>query len=64
MLFFLRELTHPHIVELVDVTHVDDQLFLAFELCDTDLRYYLKQRAMELKKVHPEKKKILTEVPK
>lgn len=52
----LRELKHPHVVELLDVTHINDQLFLAFELCDTDLRHYLKQRATELRKQRHENK--------
>ncbi|XP_053993743.1 cyclin-dependent kinase 3-like isoform X2 [Hylaeus volcanicus] len=41
----LRELKHPNIVELLDVIHCDNNLFLVFELCDTDLRHFMKQQA-------------------
>jgi serine/threonine protein kinase len=41
----LRELKHPNIVELLDVLHSNNNLFLVFELCDIDLRHYMKRQA-------------------
>lgn len=37
----LRELSHPNIVELIDVVCTDSQLFLIFEFLEIDLRKYL-----------------------
>lgn len=37
----LRELTHPNIVDLLDVIHCDTRLFLVFEYLDQDLKKYM-----------------------
>jgi len=37
----LKELVHPNIVNLVDVIHKDQKLYLVFEFLDNDLRRYM-----------------------
>jgi len=37
----LKELQHPNIVELIDVVHVNQKLFLVFEFLDQDLKKYM-----------------------
>lgn len=42
---FLQSLQdHPNIIRLIDVLHVNSQLWLSFELCDLDLRAAMLQR--------------------
>lgn len=38
-------------VELFEVAHIGAQLWLSFELCDIDLRQYLKANAVEHKRL-------------
>lgn len=37
----LRELNHPNIVNLKDVIHQDNKLYLVFEFLDQDLKHYI-----------------------
>jgi serine/threonine protein kinase len=37
----LKELQHPNIVELIDVVHINQKLFLVFEFLDQDLKKYM-----------------------
>lgn len=41
-IILLRELDHPNIVGLLEVTHVDLQLWLVFEYCHNDLKHHIK----------------------
>lgn len=37
----LKELTHPNVVQLLDVVHCEKKLFLVFEFLTYDLKKYL-----------------------
>lgn len=37
----LKELTHPNVVQLLDVVHCERKLFLVFEFLTHDLKKYL-----------------------
>eukprot|EP01068_Selenidium_serpulae_P002768 Selendium_serpulae@DN2660_c0_g1_i1.p1 len=47
----LRELDHPHIVDLIEVSHVALQLYLVFEFCHIDLKHFLKAHVRKQKEV-------------
>eukprot|EP00923_Selenidium_pygospionis_P007146 GHVN01012270.1.p1 GENE.GHVN01012270.1~~GHVN01012270.1.p1 ORF type:complete len:215 (-),score=24.83 GHVN01012270.1:371-1015(-) len=50
-IILLRELEHPHIVRLLEVGHVDLQLWLVFEFCHNDLKQYIKQHIKQTKEL-------------
>ncbi len=37
----LKELEHPNVVQLLDVVHADDNLYMVFEYLDMDLRKHM-----------------------
>ena len=37
----LKELDHPNVVQLLDVIHADQNLFLVFEYLDMDLKKHM-----------------------
>jgi len=45
----LRELSHPNIVDLKDVIHADQKLYLVFEFLDQDLKKYMDAVGKKLK---------------
>jgi len=45
----LRELNHPNIVDLKDVIHADQKLYLVFEFLDQDLKKYMDAVGKKLK---------------
>lgn len=45
----LRELSHPNIVDLKDVIHADNKLYLVFEFLDQDLKKYMDAVGKKLK---------------
>jgi len=45
----LRELSHPNIVDLKDVIHADQKLYLVFEFLDQDLKKYMDTVGKKLK---------------
>jgi len=45
----LRELSHPNIVDLKDVIHSDQKLYLVFEFLDQDLKKYMDAVGKKLK---------------
>ena len=44
----LKELEHPGIVQLLDVVHADQKLYLVFEYLDKDLNKLMKDYAKEV----------------
>ena len=38
----LKELNHPNVVELKDVFYQQKKLYVAFELCDFDVKKYMR----------------------
>ena len=44
----LQELNHPNIIQLKDIMHGDDQLFLIFEFLTLDMKKYLDKKGAPL----------------
>jgi serine/threonine protein kinase len=40
----LQELRHPNIIELLDIAHGQNKLYLAFEYFNLDLKKYLEKK--------------------
>ena len=40
----MRELSHPGIVNLLDIVHGENKLYLAFEYFNVDMKKYLDKR--------------------
>ncbi|EDR28870.1 CDK1, putative, partial [Entamoeba dispar SAW760] len=45
---FLRDISHPNIVKLLDVYNSEKHLYLIFEYCNTDLHKFLKNNPQDL----------------
>ena len=44
----LQELDHPNIIQLKDIVHGDDQLYLIFEYFNLDMKKYLDKKGAPL----------------
>lgn len=43
----LKELEHPNVVQLLDVVHADDKLYMVFEFLNMDLKKHMDDVAEE-----------------
>ena len=46
----LKELEHPAVVQLLDVVHADDKLYMVFEYLNMDLKKHMDEHAEKIRR--------------
>ena len=46
----LKELEHPAVVQLLDVVHADDKLYMVFEFLNMDLKKHMDDHAQQVRR--------------